>query len=203
MSIKIIKPHHYASKLVAGVNGTYDVLFWEIELYTPLTESDEFKKQLFRNDIWEQAHRANRLCYTTGMSSILDATVSIPAEHMSQFVQTAANAGFLFGTRWYQGAEYYSKHAATRTMTQLFKDLPGFDMDIHLDNSHVMLQSIINLTDNDVGTELFSIDSDKPIYTMSGERNRGIMFFNSPGALHRIKNVAKERYILYFGITHG
>lgn len=203
MSIRIIKPHYHASKSVVGVNGTYDVLFWEIELDTPLTESDEFKKQLFRNDIWEQAHRANRLCYTTNMSSILDATVSIPAEHMSQFVQTAANAGFLFGTRWYQGAEYYSKHAATHTMTQLFKDLPGFDMDIHLDNSHVMLQSIINLTDNDVGTELFSIDSDKPIYTMSGKRNRGIMFFNSPGALHRIKNVAKERYILYFGITHG
>ena len=86
-------------------------------------------------------------------------------------------------------------------MTKLFKDLPGLNMDTHLDNSHIMLQSIINLTDNDVGTELFSIDSDKPIYTMTGKRNRGIMFFNSPGALHRIKNVTKERYIFYSAIT--
>ena len=200
MSIKIIKPHHYASKSVAGVNGTYDVLFWEIELDTPLTESDEFKKQLFRDDIWEPG-QANRLCYTTGRSSILDATVSIPDEHMSKFIHTTANAGFLFESRWFWGAEYYSKHAGTHTMTKLFKDLPGLNMDIHLDNSHVMLQSIINLTDNNVGTELFSIDSDKPIYTMTGERNRGIMFFNSPGALHRIKNVTKERYILYFAVT--
>ena len=76
-------------------------------------------------------------------------------------------------------------------------------MGIHLDNSHVMLQAVINLSDNETGTELYSVESDKPTYAMTGRRNHGIMFFNGPGTLHGIRNVNKDRHILYYGIMYG
>jgi hypothetical protein len=76
-------------------------------------------------------------------------------------------------------------------------------MDIHCDNSHIVLQLIVNLTDNDAGTELFDVTSSDPYYTMTGQRNKGIIFLNGAGTLHSIRNINKDRYTLYSAIMIG
>ena len=81
----------------------------------------------------------------------------------------------------------------------MYRGQGGLAMDIHLDNSHVMLQAVINLSDNETGTEMYAVDSTEPTFTMTGKKNHGIMFFNGPGALHGIRNVNKDRHILYYG----
>jgi hypothetical protein len=76
-------------------------------------------------------------------------------------------------------------------------------MGIHLDNNHIMLQLIVNLTDNDSGTEMYDIVSSDPYHRVTGEKNKGIMFLNGPGALHSIGNINKDRYILYSAVMYG
>lgn len=204
MSIKINKTHYrkYGSKLT---NNVYNHLFWEIELIEPVTESNEFQQRLINDNIWEAgaaSQGALRLTYKSGSDAALDHLVTIPGQHRDMCIRCALdgdNSDYA-KTRWYRGVEYYINDPTVRTITTIYRDRAGFRMGVHLDNSHVMLQAIINLTENETGTDMYALDSEEPVYTMTGKRNHGIMFFNGPGALHGIRNVNKDRYILYYGI---
>ena len=206
MPINIIRTHYvpYGRK---EHNGTYDHLFWEVELVDSVTDGVDFQQRLNRDDIWQAGiagQGIKRLTYLPGSDPELDHLVTVPGQHQEQFIRLAKGEHDMYvRNRWYKDVEYYVNDPDIKTVSTIFRDQAGFVMDIHLDNSHVMLQAVINLSDNETGTELYAVDSTEPTYTMTGQRNRGVMFFNSPGMLHSIRNVNKDRHILYYGIMYG
>lgn len=185
----------------------YDTMFWEVELI----DSPDCWDELQRTDIWQAAHAVQGVkrhnCYTGHHDSeLLNCIGALTATHQEQFIRAAVKgdtslAYNYFGQSWNQSTEYYIKHC--HTVGVIHHDEPGFEMNIHLDNKHIMLQLIINLADNDSGTELYDITSAEPYYTVTGEKNKGILFLNGPGALHRIRNINKDRYILYSAVCYG
>jgi hypothetical protein len=206
MPINIIKTHHVPHGQSA-FNGTYDHLFWEIELVDSAIEDADFQNRLLCDDIWQvgiAGQGIKRLTYQPGSDSVLDHLVQVPVLQQEQFIRLAKGQHDAHvRTRWYRDAEYYVTDPDIKTVSTIYCDQAGFEMGVHLDNSHVMLQAVINLSDNETGTELYSVESDKPTYAMTGQRNHGIMFFNGPGTLHGIRNVNKDRHILYYGIMYG
>ena len=82
------------------------------------------------------------------------------------------------------------------------KDTVGFSMQPHLDNSHVVVQTIINLVDNPSATEIYEFNDTTPKYQMSTDVNKGVTFFNNPGAVHGIRNITRDRYTLYAAVTY-
>ena len=212
MPINIIRTH-YVPHGRKEHNGTYDHLFWEVELVDSATDSVDFQQRLNRDDIWQvgiAGQGIKRLTYRPESDPELDHLVTVPSQHQEQFIRLAKGehdihirSRWNIYSRWYRNVEYYINDPDIKTITTIFRDQAGFAMTIHLDNSHVMLQAVINLSDNETGTELYAVDSTEPTYTMTGQRNRGVMFFNSPGLLHGIRNVNKDRHILYYGIMYG
>ena len=205
MTINIIKTH-YVPHGPGAFNGTYDHLFWEVELVDSATDSEDFQQRLNRDDIWQvgiAGQGIKRLTYLPESDPVLDHLVQVPVQQQEQFIRLAKGVyNEQVSTRWYRDVEYYVNSSNIRTTSTIYRDQVGFAMGIHLDNSHVMLQAVINLSDNETGTEMYAVDSTEPTYTMTGRRNHGIMFFNGPGALHGIRNVNKDRHILYYGIMY-
>jgi hypothetical protein len=186
---------------------SYDTTFWDVELI----DAPDCWDELQRTDIWQAApspQGAKRhSCYTGHHDSeLLNRIGALPAMCQEQFIRAADQGDTSteyshFRQYWYNNVEYYIQHCHTHGI--IYHDEPGFKMNIHLDNRHIMLQLIINLADNDAGTELYDITSAEPYYTLTGEKNKGIMFLNGPGALHRIRNINKDRYILYSAVMYG
>lgn len=206
MPINIINTHYVPHGLIRA-NSSYDHLFWEIELNESVTQDDNFQDRLLRDDIWQvgiAGQGIKRLTYQMGSDTVLDHLVAVPGPQQEQFIRLAKGKHDRHvRTRWYRDVEYYVNDPEIKTISTIYRDQAGFEMGIHLDNSHVMLQAIINLSDNETGTEFYAVDSDEPVYAMTGQRNRGIMFFNGPGTLHGIRNVNKDRHILYYGLMYG
>jgi hypothetical protein len=185
--------------------NTYDVLFWEVEL----VDVPDCLSELQRPDVWRAGAMSTgssgrHQCYDCD-SPLLTELLKVPARHQEEFILAVSNFDNsnerYFRRSWYHGGEYYVESA--HTLAVLNHDEPGFKMGIHIDNSHIMLQTIINLTDNDSGTELYDIHGVEPYHTMTGEKNKGIMFFNGAGALHSIGNINKNRYTLYSAVMYG
>ena len=206
MPIKIIKTHYVRHGLDSS-NSSYDHLFWEVELDEPATDHADFQERLWCDDIWQvgiAGQGIKRLTYKLGSDSVLDQLVYMPKQQQTEFIRLAKGEHDEYvKTRWYKDTDYYLNNTDIDTISTIYRDQAGFEMGIHLDNSHVMLQAVINLSDNETGTELYAVDSNTPTYIMTGQRNRGIMFFNGPGTLHGIRNVNKDRHILYYGIMYG
>lgn len=206
MPIKIINTH-YVPHGPACFNTSYDHLFWEVELVDAVTDSADFQQRLLNDDVWQvgiAGQGIKRLTYRSGTDSVLDHLVAVPGQQQEEFIRLAKGEHNEYvSTRWYKDVEHYVNDPGIKTVSTIYRDQAGFEMGIHLDNSHVMLQAVINLSDNETGTELYGIDSTQPTYAMTGQRNRGIMFFNGPGALHGIRNVNKDRHILYYGIMYS
>jgi hypothetical protein len=130
----------------------------------------------------------------------------LPDQHRAEFICAAAQVDTdtgkaYFKKLWPFGKDYYINN--TQTQAAINYDMAGFETTTHCDNNHIMLQLIVNLTDNNTGTELFDISSPDPYYTMTGQQNKGIIFLNSAGALHTVRNINKDRYTLYSAITIG
>jgi hypothetical protein len=65
----------------------------------------------------------------------------------------------------------------------------------HLDNQRVVANAIINLCDNDSTTEFFDYTNPSTaIFSTTGTKNKGVLFLNTPAALHHIKNLNSNRY---------
>ena len=177
MPIKIIKTH-YVRHGPDACNSSYDHLFWEVELDEPTTDHADFQQRFQRDDIWQvgiAGQGIKRLTYKLGSDSVLDQLVYMPKQQQTEFIRLAKGEHDEYvKTRWYRDADYYVNDPDVETTTTIYRDQVGFEMGIHLDNSHVMLQAVINLSDNETGTELYAVDSAQPVYTMTGQRNRGI-----------------------------
>jgi hypothetical protein len=101
----------------------------------------------------------------------------------------------IFQSRWPIDSKQFDSNMFA--MTHIFKDPPNFSMGKHLDNQRVVGNAIVNLVDNNSTTEFFDYkDSDKVIFSTEGTRNKGILFLNTPAALHHIKNLNSDRYII-------
>jgi len=197
---------HFHRLPKSHLGNIYDTVFWEVEL----VDVPDCSSELQRSDVWRENIISTRnpgryQCYDCE-SPLLAEILKIPARHHAEFIHAAAQVDQDLGRQyfkqsWFLGTEYYVESA--HTFAVLNHDQPGFNMQIHVDNSHIMLQTVINLVDNDSGTELYDINNAEPYYTMTGEKNKGIMFFNSAGALHTIRNINKDRYTLYSAVMYG
>jgi hypothetical protein len=185
----------------------YDSVFWEVELI----DAPDCTSELQRPDVWvdnptSSISQQRKQCRLDCNSDLLKNILEVPATQRAEFLRAAAQADtdtgkYYFRKLWPNDLDYYVN--STRSATVINYDAPGFAMGTHCDNNHIMLQLIVNLTDNDSGTELFDITSSEPYYTMTGQRNKGIMFLNGAGTLHTIRNINKDRYTLYSAIMIG
>jgi hypothetical protein len=185
----------------------YDTVFWEVEL----VDAPDCSNELLCLDIWvdnitSTISQQRKQCRVDCKSDLLKNILEVPATQRAEFLRAAAQADAdtgksYFRKLWPWDLDYYIN--TTQSATVINYDAPGFAMGAHCDNNHIVLQMIVNLTDNDSGTELFDITSDQPYYTMTGQRNKGIMFLNGAGALHNIRNINKHRYTLYSAIMIG
>ena len=101
----------------------------------------------------------------------------------------------IFQSRWPIDSKQFDSNMFA--MTHIFKDPPNFSMGKHLDNQRVVGNAIVNLVDNNSTTEFFDYkDPNKVIFSTEGTRNKGILFLNTPAALHHIKNLNSDRYII-------
>ena len=207
MHIQLTKRHIHRLPQPNGLNGMYDNVFWEVELI----DAPDCTSELQRPDIWvdnptSAISQQRKQCRIDCNSDLLKNILEVPATQRAEFLRAAAQTDIdtgnvYFKKLWYRDIDYYVDSAKTATVINY--DAPGFAMGMHCDNNHIVLQLIVNLTDNDSGTELFDITSPKPYYTMTGQRNKGIMFLNGAGTLHTIRNINKDRYTLYSAIMIG
>jgi hypothetical protein len=185
----------------------YDNVFWEVEL----VDAPDCSNELLRTDIWvdnttSAIGHQRKQCHADCKSDMLKEMLQVPSQQRAEFLGAAAQADTdtgkaYFRKLWHRDLDYYVN--STCTVTVINHDAPGFAMGTHCDNNHIILQMIVNLTDNDTGTELFDIISPDPYYTMTGQRNKGIMFLNGAGTLHTVRNINKDRYTLYSAIMIG
>jgi hypothetical protein len=185
----------------------YDNVFWEVEL----VGAPDCSNELLFTDIWIDnttssiSHQRTQ-CHADCKSDMLKEILQVPGLQRAEFLGAADQVDTdtgraYFKKLWHKGLDYYVNYA--RTTTIINHDTPGFAMTPHCDNNHIMLQMIVNLTGSDTGTELFDITSPDPYYTMTGQRNKGIMFLNGAGTLHNIRNINKDRYTLYSAVMIG
>lgn len=98
-----------------------------------------------------------------------------------------------FQSRWPIDSKQFDSNMFA--MTHIFSDPPNFSMGKHLDNQRVVGNAIVNLVDNNSTTEFFDYkDLNKVIFSTEGTRNKGILFLNTPAALHHTKNFNSDRY---------
>jgi hypothetical protein len=195
---KVTQPQH--------LNGMYNTAFWEVEL----VDAPDCSIELLQPGLWidnttpaisnqrKQCSRCN--------SEMLTEILRLPDQHRAEFIRAAGQVDTdtrdaYFKKMWPMGTDYYINN--TRTATTINYDMPGFATSLHCDNNHIILQLIVNLTDNDTGTELFDITSPDSYYTMTGQRNKGIIFLNGAGSLHTVRNIKKDRYTLYSATMIG
>ena len=204
MHIQLGQRHIHKVLQSTHLNGMYDSMFWEVEL----VDAPDCSNELLRTDIWVDNITASisqqrKQCCIDCKSDMLKEILQVPGRQRAEFLGAAQadTSNNYFKNLWHKNLDYYVN--STKTATVINYDAPGFAMGTHCDNNHIMLQMIVNLTDNDTGTELFDITSLDPYYTMTGQRNKGIMFLNGAGTLHNIRNINKDRYTLYSAVMIG
>ena len=186
---------------------TYNIVFWDVEL----VDVPDCWDELQRPDVWgemaaTQGAKRHLCLHDHHDSELLNQIRRLPCQYQEEFLRAAKQTDIdldcnYFNKSWYRDVDYYIKNSYTASV--IHHDEPGFEMGIHLDNNHIMLQLIINLADNDSGTEMYDIVNPEPYHKVTGEKNKGIIFLNGPGALHSIGNINKDRYTLYSAVMHG
>jgi hypothetical protein len=87
---------------------------------------------------------------------------------------------------------------------RVLQDLPGFNMDPHLDNRAVFGVVIVNLKDNPAGSGTTILDQfrKKQIYQGPTEKGTGILLFNNWNTWHMIANNSEEdRLVSYYTLS--
>lgn len=193
MVLKILNTHQGRPK--NDVHSLYEWLFWDVEI----VHDYDLSAELQRNDIWE--HREVKRQFANFEKSLVLKTFFDEFQCLKNQFFNLVSSEQCFKYRWYKDQDYYADRISM--IGEVFKDLPCHVMRPHLDNSHVVLQTIINLVDNPSSTDIYSFDESLPIYRSSRKKNQGITFFNNPGAVHGITNETDDRYILYSALVLG
>lgn len=196
MNLKVLKTHQ--GRASTDVHGLYDYLFWDVKL----EHNYNLTEELLRTDIW---HCYDGFENNQRYSIVLDQSPLLK-EFCSEFKQVKDQlldlaAGYeCFNYRWKRDLAYYRER--THMAVTINKDVAGLTMTPHLDNNHIVTQTIINLVDNPSSTELYEFNNSTPIYQMPTEENYGVTFFNNPGAVHGIRNITRDRYTLYAAVVY-
>lgn len=199
MKLNITSNHK--GRAPGDVHGLYHWLFCELEL----EHNYDLVSELSNDQVWAASKNFNpfnnnqRLIADRSQSGILAEFCNDFHSFKDQLINWAASDNQkLFSSRWYMDPAHY-KNVCDFNI-EVYKDTAGFSMPPHLDNSHIMIQAIINLTENPTGTEIYTFDSREPFYQAPTQKNKGLAFLNNSGAVHGIRNVTQDRYILYASI---
>jgi len=173
------------------------LLFWDMELQN--FDIDSLLPELTRNDIWTSKGVIPGRNQHNGDSVILSEFLQSTEQFKIGFLDTVYNYDHnTFNERWWKSLDYYKD--ATHWNPFIFKDPPNFRMGKHYDNSHVVVQMIINLVDNTNGTHFHNPTTGEIMHTSSGKKGEGVLFFNNAGSPHSITNGDQTRYIFYANI---
>jgi hypothetical protein len=189
------------SKSLSSPNDVYNLFtvpLWEVEIVSPVLIDPDFNKALEVDADYgiNDGHRNHLRSKYTG-ESIVSSFSNVSQK--DRLLEIALQHP-LAKPRFFHPISYYQEHA--RWFSTILKDEPGFRMWPHIDNSHIMIQMIVNLLqDNDTSTVFFNIfDQQQPVYQAPRKQNHGIVFLNTPGSIHTITGVTKKRHIWYAGV---
>jgi len=198
--MEITQTKIYDEYLADDIHKVQPILMWQLKL-THSYNQTELEQELNRDDIWiPEPHHKNLRCRYNHTSKLLNNFISEFSTLKDKFIEESYRANeHTVGHYWYKGKEHYVKNSTFPPT--IYKDMPGFEMSPHIDNYHIMVQTIINLTENGiVGTEFYSPSKELPYYAGSGTLNTGTAFFNTHGSVHGIRNIDKPRFILYTAV---
>jgi hypothetical protein len=178
------------------INKIYSNCIWTFDIITNIDVSEQLFISEYQplNSLLPIGGRKN---YIKKSSDILDTFINTLNDLVFLKTQELVFSEKMKGTfqsRWPIEEEQFNHNMFA--MTHIFKDPPNFSMGKHLDNQRVVGNAIVNLIDNSSTTEFFDYrDPDKVIFSTIGARNTGVLFLNTPAALHHIKNKNADRYI--------
>jgi hypothetical protein len=175
-------------------------LLWEVELTN--VNLDSIYPELLRSDIWQTENAHGNLRFKNNdkseiINNFLNEFNSLKTEILEYIYHYDRKT---FAERWWKSLEYYENNSSM--YSRIFKDTPGFNMGPHLDNSHIIAQLVLNITNNTTGTEFYETSKTKPYYKAPLDQYKGVLFFNNATAGHGIQNVTEDRFILYSSILY-
>jgi len=195
--MEIIVHKHFTIRSDADAFEQYSTPIWEVEIRSDIIDSPVFESTLRCND---------NFCMNPGHNSLLrctcDRTVLVADllnESQQGFLLDLVSDTPEFKSRYPRKDQYQTK---THWFADIIRDQAGFAMGPHMDNSHIMVQMVVNLLqDNTTATEFYQFNESTPCYQAPLKKNHGVIFLNTPGAVHRIANVDNSRWILYGGLV--
>ena len=176
----------------------YGFPLWEIELESEAVDQPEFRELLLQEENWQVSteHHTPLRSKFVGQGIVRD---FVNQDLKTQLLDIVCQDS-LFLARFPLSRNHYESRAVWHS--GILRDKPEFAMAPHIDNSHVMIQIIVNLIkDCETATEFYKFDSSEPIYRAPVRCNHGVVFVNTPGALHSIKGITNTRYIWYAGVV--
>jgi hypothetical protein len=195
--MEIIVHKHFTLESKTDIHNQYNTPVWEIEIQSPMLDTPEFEAELRNDDnfVVSDGHHNNLRSRYNGTGVVS----KFLAESQQDFLLDLVSQTPEFQPRYYKSIDEYQRR--TSWFATVLKDQAGFAMRPHLDNNHIMLQMVVNLLqDNDTATELYYFNESAPCHRAPLKKNHGVIFLNTPGAVHSITNVNKTRWILYGGL---
>lgn len=174
----------------------HHLLVWNLRLED--FDLNLIQQELLRNNIWQGNSPQGdlRLNYKFGSSAIFDAMIQEFIGLKSNVIDIMYDGDTRsFKQIFYKDKEYYKDR--TRFVATIYKDLPGFNMSPHKDNSHIIGQLLINLIDNSTSTDFYSTQGLPPILQGPCKQYEGLLFLNNLNSIHGIDGIVKDRYVLY------
>jgi hypothetical protein len=174
----------------------YTVPIWEIELKGSILDSDYFSTSL------KDITRYKNIAYSEELKRSLfqpypdDPNFELIGFDKKNEILDLVSSTDGFKRKFLKPLSSYKQYCYQSS--SIILDHPNFEMGIHLDNHSIIIQMIVNLLhDNETSTEFYTVDSIQPVYQAPKLKNHGVLFVNTPGALHAIRNITKPRWIWY------
>jgi len=195
--MEIIVHKHFTIRSDADVLKQYNTPIWEVEIRSDVIDSPEFESVLRCDDNFQMNPGHNS--FLRGACNRTEAVADLLNESQQGFLLDLVSETPEFKSRYPRKDQYQTK---THWFADIIRDQAGFAMGPHIDNSHIMVQMVVNLLqDNTTATEFYQFNDSVPYYRAPLKRNHGVVFVNTPGAVHRIANIDQTRWILYGGLT--
>jgi hypothetical protein len=192
----------YDRYLDKDLHKLFPQLIWEMSLSSNDLNSEELLTELNREDIWALANRGSNLRYQyiNGSSVLLDSLNQSFKKFRPQLIDLMFDTNKQVASQaWFMPKDHYLKNCHIDPI--IYKDMPGYKMSVHKDNSHIMLQTLFNLSENgSMGTEFFNSNETESFYKGSGGKCKGVCFLNVGESAHIIRDITDVRYILYVAV---
>jgi hypothetical protein len=195
--MEIIVHKHFALSSPGDTYQQYQTPVWEIEIKSPVLDTIEFQSALHddNNFVTSPGHHTSLRSKFNGTGVVGE----FLKNSQKNFVLDTVSQSATFQARYYKSLSEYQDTAVW--FTTILRDQAKFAMAPHLDNSHVMVQIVVNLLqDNETSTEFYNFNESTPCYRAPLKKNHGVMFLNTPGSMHSITNNNNTRWILYGGL---